>query len=216
MNASIDLKNLERKAWTSYFSDGLLDIYLGLLLFSIAMMETGMGGIENRWLRYLVYLGLILVSWFIFWLGRRFITIPRLGRVKFGSGRQVRKSRMVLLLVLLVAINILLVVLTMLANRYPDTWGRWMPRGLAMQLFICIFVGGAMALVAYYKDFRRGYYIAVIYALTFLASELLELPWAFWVGGALVFIPGLVLFTLFLKNHPLSRTEEARGQTTKG
>jgi hypothetical protein len=85
-----------------------------------------------------------------------------------------------------------------------------------MQLFICIFVGGAMALVAYAKDFKRGYYIAVIYALTFLAAELLELPWAFWVGGALVFLPGVILFILFLKNHPLLQTEETHGQTGSG
>lgn len=34
MSQNINLKELERKAWTSYFQDGLWDMYLGLQLLA--------------------------------------------------------------------------------------------------------------------------------------------------------------------------------------
>jgi hypothetical protein len=209
MNAPIDLKNLERRAWTSYFQDGLWDIYLGLLLFILGLMTSVLYDMESRWLRYLIYFVLIGGAWLLFQAGRRFITLPRLGRARFNVERRKRKARLGLIMSAFLLLNVLLLFLTVAAGRYPETWGRFMPEGLALKLFIGAFVGSAMAFNAYFNDFNRGYYIALVFALTFAGTEILDSPAVFWIGGALIFIPGLVLLVRFLQHYPNPPSEVA-------
>jgi hypothetical protein len=66
-----------------------------------------------------------------------------------------------------------------------------------------LFVGPSMMAIAYFTDFPRGYYIALVMSLgVFL------MIW-FWqpliqVGAAfLILIPGLVLLARFLRQYPL-------------
>lgn len=210
MNDSLDTKNLERRAWTSYYQDGLWDIYLGLLLFILAVMSSAIGGTTA--VRLSLYLVLMGGAYLLFWAGRRWITLPRLGRVKFGAERRRKKTRLTLVMSAFVLLNVLLIGLTVAANNDPDTWGRLMPRGLALQLFIAVFVGSVMAVIAYFNDLARGYYFAVVFALTFAAVEMLDNPALFWVGGALVLIPGLVLLMRFLQQHPLPPGEVMHDQ----
>jgi len=203
MKEPIDLKKLEQKAWTSYYQDGLWDIYLGLLLFILALTSTLLEGLLGDLLKYVVYLVLIASAWGLFQAGRRLITIPRLGMAKFSSQRRKKKKRLSLVLGAFVLVNVLLIFFTVAANRYPATWGRLMPGGLAVWIFIGVFVGSAIASIAYFNDFTRGYYIAVVYGLTFSMVEVLNNPLVFWAGGPLVLVPGLVLFARFLRQHPL-------------
>jgi hypothetical protein len=212
MNAPIDLKDLERKAWTSFFQDGLMDIYLGLLLFILALVSTVLQGMSSAWLRYTIYFALIGAAFLAFWAGRRYITIPRLGRVKFGPERRRKRTRLAVVMSMFVLLNVLLIFLTVAAKNNPHTWGRFMPSELALNLFIGVYVGAAMAIIAYYKDFQRGYYIALVFALTFAGVEFLDNPAVFWIGGGLVFIPGLVLLVRFLRQHPIPPSEVMHDQ----
>ena len=99
MNGSMDLKMLERNAWRSYHQDGLWDIYLGLLLWDLALLlNSSIEWIESDLVRYLAYLVLIGGAFLIFWAGKRFITAPRLGRVKFGPARKRRQLHLALIL----------------------------------------------------------------------------------------------------------------------
>jgi hypothetical protein len=202
MQSSFDLKNVERQAWTAYYQDGLWDIYLGLLLFVAALMSTTLDGLENTLVRLLLYAGLAGGSYLLFWAGRRFLTFPRLGRARFGAERRRKKARLSWVMAGFVALNLLLLALTAAANRDPQTWGRWMPSGWALMLLVGGFIGSVMACTAYFNDFTRGYYIAAVFALTFPAAEVFNSSAVFWVGGALVLLPGLVLLTRFLAAHP--------------
>jgi len=207
VNASLDLKNLERKAWVSYHQDGLFDLYLGLLLFCIAitnsLLEVGL----DSWLRYLIFFILLGGSWLLFWAGKRFITTPRLGQVKFSAARRKRKVQLAIIMSFFVLLNVLLLFLTIGARNNPDTWGRFMPQAELFGLFVGVYVGSAVALIAYFKDISRGYYMALVYAVTFAAVEIFENPALYWIGGALIFIPGVVLFVRFLQRHPLPPSE---------
>ena len=207
MNAPLDLKNLERKAWVSYYQDGLLDIYIGLLLFCIAIMDALLAGIMNIWLRFLIYLILLGGAWLLYWAGKRFITIPRLGRVKFNAARRKRKIILVLILSAFVLLNVLLLILTIAARNNPETWGRLIPQAEPLGLFVGAYVGTAIALVAYFMDFSRGYYIALVYGITFALVEIFNTPAFLWIGGVLVIIPGVVLFVRFVRRHPLPPNE---------
>jgi hypothetical protein len=138
---------------------------------------------------------------------KRFITIPRLGRVKFSAERRKRKTRLAFILSTFVLFNVLLIILTMLAKNNPEQWGRFKPQAEILGLFVGLYVGRAIALIAYFKDISRGYYIALVYAVTFAAVDIFENPALFWIGGMMVFIPGVVLFVRFLQNHPLPPSE---------
>ena len=207
MNASLDLKNLERKAWVSYHQDGLFDLYLGLLLFCIALTNSLLVGVLDSWPRYIIFCILLGGSWLLFWAGRRFITTPRLGRVKFSAARRKRKIHLAIIMSFFVLLNVLLLFLTIAARNNPDTWGRFMPQAGIFGLFVGAYIGSAIALITYFKDIPRGYYMALVYGITFAAVEIFENPALYWIGGALIFIPGVVLFVRFLQRHPLPPSE---------
>jgi len=91
MSQNIDLKALERKAFRSVHQDGLWDIYIGGLLLVLSLMFTipDSGEGELRTLG-LAMLG-VAIMFAIFQLGKKYITTPRMGQVRFGAERQKRK-----------------------------------------------------------------------------------------------------------------------------
>jgi len=212
MKGPLDLKNLERKAWTSYFQDGLWDMYLGVLLATAGLLSYSMALLDVLWIRLLAYFATLGGAWLLFWAGRRFLTLPRLGRARFGAERRQRKATLRRILAGFVALTLLLMAFTVAANNHPDTWGRYLPGEMAMPVLIGALVGSIMMIMAYFNDFSRGFYIALVYTLTFTAAELLTNPAIFWIGAALVFIPGLVLLVRFLLRHPLPPSEVIHDQ----
>jgi hypothetical protein len=208
MNDALDLKTLERNAWRSYHQDGLWDIYLGLLLWELALiLGSGLDWLENEWLRFLFYLVLLGGAWFLFWAGKRYITTPRLGLVKFGPARKRRKLHLALILGGFTLVTVILFILTLAAKNNNAS----LPPGLPVFLFSGLFVGAAIATIAWFNDYPRGYYIAVIYALCFGLGEYLDNFAIFWIGGLLVMVPGVYLFIRFLKEHPKPGVEGGNG-----
>ncbi len=217
IDTAIDLKGLERNAWSSYFQDGLTDFNFGILLLAIAIQDMCKGFIENGLLRILIsFTGIAILGVLVATLARLFITAPRLGRVKFSMKRRRKGWHLSVILGVLVLLTVLMVLVTALANRYPDTWGRIMPSGLGMPAFVAIFVGGIFALIAWFIDFWRGYLIAFLYAISIFLAMWLDAYWVFWISGSLVTVTGIVLFILFLKNHPIPHMEESHDRTGKG
>jgi hypothetical protein len=81
MENKLNLKELERKAWPSFFDDGLWDIYLGVLL---GLM--GISGLLDRTsltedAGMTIYIGLLVITMLAFWAAKRFETVPRIGLV---------------------------------------------------------------------------------------------------------------------------------------
>jgi hypothetical protein len=70
-----------------------------------------------------------------------------------------------------------------------------------------LIVSTGMLLVAYFKDFPRGYYIAVLMSLAVFLMIFLNQPVYPIIIGGLIIVPGLVLFVRFLKTHPLQSDE---------
>ncbi|PXF61074.1 MAG: hypothetical protein C4B59_05805 [Candidatus Methanogaster sp.] len=80
MTRAIDLKELEKKAWTSIFEDGIADIGLGLLLTVATICQ-----IFNESSLYLYSLFIVPALFII--IAKRYITAPRMGVVKFSRER---------------------------------------------------------------------------------------------------------------------------------
>ena len=81
---------------------------------------------------------------------------------------------------------------------------------LAVATLGSLFVGPSMILVAYFMDFSRGYFIAVMMALTVFLMIYLNQPIYAIITGILIAVPGVVLFLRFLQKYPLHREETKR------
>ena len=207
MSQNISLKELERKAWTSYFQDGLWDIYLGLLLLAMAIwaLLSDVGFSES--LGMAIFIGLEVLAMLVLWVGKKIITVPRMGRVKFGRRRKAKLNwvRVVLLLSVLVGAGVFVAGLAMrgnLSERLNAAFffpAAWMVNALVV-----------FSLGAYFLDFNRLYLIGVMYALPvpldimFLKFVDIDLSFiAFGVPAMVILIVGLVMLARFLRDYPL-------------
>jgi len=211
MAENVDLKSLERKAYRSIFEDGLWDLFIGLIILSLGL-STFLSSILNwsdLWISIIPTLILNINALLIFILGKKFITIPRLGIVKFGPKRKSKQQKLKLFLFAFFILNIVLLILpfTNLINSI-----RFEP------LFIALILGlGAITLpfvvVAYFLDFTRLYIYAFLAGLGFFLSEVLYpfvgspldtlLP--FGITGGVIVVIGLYHFISFLKKYNLSK-----------
>lgn len=209
MTEKLNLKELERKAWRSFFDDGLWDIYLGLLLGSM-----GVSGLLDRsslteaW-GMTLYIGLLVLIMLAFWAAKRFITVPRIGRVKFGQQRKVRRFKTALVLFASVVFGLVVMLLTTNNGRdsiTPSFSSALMPVLWAVNMLV---VFGAMG---YFLDFERLYFIGLMYAITIPLNEILISstglrigPTLFLASGALVVAMGVFYLLRFLRNYPTLR-----------
>ena len=180
MPEKINLNELEKKAWTTYFEDGFWDIFFGVILITMGVRSLT----DNVWFTFGIF-GAVLINI----AGKRFITTPRLGHVKFGSGRQKKQLKIgVMILISLLAILVLGTV--MAKTTFP-----------VMAIWLAVFFG----LLAYLMDFPRLF----AYGLIFATSEVIWSmfgeplgPIADLIFGAIILLVGLAVLTRFLKKYP--------------
>lgn len=209
MSEKINLKELERKAWRSFFDDGLWDIYLGLLL---GLM--GVSGLLDRSglsedLGMGIYIGLLVLVMLAFWAAKRFVTVPRIGRVKFGRERKIRRIKTALVLFASVVVGLVVMVLTSAAGRSDAPglpWRALMPAIWAVNMLV---VFGAMG---YFLDYERLYLIGLLYAITIPLNEILMnvtgirfTPYLFFGFGLLIVAMGVFYLSRFLRSYPAGR-----------
>ena len=207
----INLKELERKAFRSTYQDGLWDIYFGLIVICMSFfLYRPVTGYSP--LNIFLMMASMGAAYALFWAGKRFITLPRMGQVKFGEKRARRKKTMMLILGAVVLIQVAFLGIQFIGWRNPEfgaTLNTFLQEKNAMDLVVAIiaslFVGPSMILIAYFIDFPRGYFIAVMMALAVFFAVYLNQPIYPIFIGILVAVPGVVLFLRFLKTYPLHR-----------
>ena len=201
MSQTMNLKDAERKAWSLYFEDGLWDIFFGSLFLAGGLRALT----DSLWAYLLLVAGLL-----IFFLGRRMITLPRLGEIKFG--RQRKKRKIILLIVIMVALVLTLVVLLL------PVLGIATPGPNAGLLFV-ILAPLILAFVAYFLDFNRLYGYAVLMAIFMLLAEFVGLQAgaiAQIVAGLIALIIGLWHLSHFLRAYPMPDEEVMGGGDVDG
>ncbi len=213
MSTQLNLKEIERKAFRSTYQDGLWDMYLGLVVvcMSIFVYRPASGYSP---INIILAVLLITVDHILFRAGKKYITQPRLGQVQFGAVRKQKKQTLAIILGVFVLIQVGLVGLTAFAAANPEV-------GAAVSDYIndrnserlivaaigSLIVGTSMIVMAYFSDFPRGYYIAVMMSLgTFLMIYLNRPVYPIVIGG-LIILPGLALFVNFLKRYPVHQTD---------
>ena len=206
MSQELNLKAIERKAWTSFYQHGLYDLFLGCLLLQLGGVHYLTKLPLSDAAMTVINLGTYLLVLIALIVTKRFITSPRVGWVQFGPRRRVRMFTVTTILFILVGGTF---ILGLIANArgglIKDESQAKLIGTIGIGLFFLVF----FSLTAYILEYKRLYLIGVMYALAYLT------PWIFqqyihidigilaWViPAAVVLGMGLVTLRRFLHDYP--------------
>lgn len=214
----LNLKEIEKKAFRATYQDGLLDINMGGIVACMAYLQTLTDSEETPILGMVVFVAGMIASSLIFWLGKKYITLPRMGQATFGTERRRRSRTLAVVLGFIVVFQVAVVIFSIVVWGNPELQSRLAfleGEHRAMDLLVAsigaVFVGPSVALIAYFSDFLRGYYISLLMAVGVFLMIFLNQPVYLMVCAALIILPGIVLFMRFLLTHPLPPVEARRG-----
>ena len=212
MDEHIDIKEMEKKAWISTFQDGLWDIYFGLLIMGIGF--SWLGGFFG--LPETLDVLLTLFSWdigvlLVFFVGKKYVTRPRMGFVKFGQIRKKRNKILGLFIGLMVVFTLITFIFTILG-----AFQLQLPGFMVMLLIGLLFITLPFSIVAYFLQLKRLYIYALLGGFGLFTSELLVpiigAPYhdiiTFGGIGLVISITGLTIFLKFLQKYPLKKEED--------
>jgi hypothetical protein len=207
----LSLRWLESKSWRANQRDGLFDLF-----FATLFLGLGMGALAD-WLGapdgvpLAVGVAIQVAGVVFLWLARRWITAPRLGRVRFGASRRRRVRTTRLVLAACVAVTAGVVTLTALGGLSGRTVSR-----LTVSAIAALLVFVPLAAIAYFQEFPRMLLYAALFAAGEFGGTLLEgvaglpAPRTIAFGGsALVSAAiGATILLRFLRLPPLDLGQE--------
>jgi hypothetical protein len=205
--AEVDLNQIERAVWMRCYEDGLMEIFLGLMLLlmgsgSVFLETFGMSEMST----ILILLAMAAAAFVLFYLGKRIVTFPRIGRVKFGPKGKARVKKTTIIMSGSALVGLLAFVLaTMLhsgriTNLSPD---------LILPLIWVINSVVVFGLWAWVAGIPRFFFIGILFALPLpLIIGLKELAnvrigyGAFAIPGSIVLLMGVVILARFIMKYP--------------
>lgn len=202
MTPEMNLKELERKAWTAYFDDGILDITAGLFILAFGIGMTTQ------------YTGLAAFAWmvvFFFAAAKKSITLPRVGLVKFSPEREERMKKETSFFVIFFSITAVigLAFFLVLSASIPQSV-KTIVGEMALVGYQLIIAAG-ICLVGYWKQIRRFYgytgflLIAIVVGMLFDipgANPLTIMTYQFTATGVIILLTGLLVLARFFKRYP--------------
>lgn len=215
MSTPQDLRQLEKKIFRATYEDGLLDIYMGLLVAGFGSLAFMPDEGSPRLLYYGLFVGGLSFGILIYQLGKKYVTEPRMGLVTYGAERKRRAATLAVILSVIIGLQALIVGISILLWNVPD-----LARNLGLaaiqpdrekllvSVISALFVGPGMALMAYFTDFQRGYFIAVLLTLAVFLMVWFSSPAPMLTAGGIMIIVGAVLLVRFLRKYPLPSNEE--------
>jgi hypothetical protein len=204
MEENIDLKELEKRAYTSIFQDGLFDMSIGLIV--IGWITNSLGDFFDTPFVITILFSYYTVVGILITLSKYFISAPRMGRAKFGPIRKLNVKR----LIIFSLINTLILVILLLLP-YIGLFQGVRIEGYFFALIIStLFIWLPLSILAFFIKFNRLYIYAIIGGIAFFISEILldYIPYflssciVFGVSGGIIFSIGLRIFLKFLKKYP--------------
>lgn len=199
MSYELDMKEIERKTYMSYSEDGLVDVAIGtvILLWGVLLVVEPSG--------LIALLGPLALG--IWYLGKRFITIPRIGMIQPNQKMERKMRNLAIFLVVLGAIAFG----GILTGRIV---GYAFSSGYSLGILGLVLAGG-ISVLAYLLNAARLYVYAALIFIAFAGGEILSASitafdaFAFSVilAGALILLSGLVVLVRFLRKYPLPALE---------
>jgi len=198
MNEKINLKEIERKAYTSYHQDGIIDIFIALFILSLAASIIA----DMIWLGWMFF----IVGASIYATAKRVITVPRIGFVKFPQ------QRIKMIWIIAVVLGVLstalgLITFMQVESGSTPTWllfaiENYMP-------VIGVSLATAFSVVGYSLRTKRMYAYATLALATFVPGHFLYFPLHYYMFllGTLILLLGLAMLIRFVRRYPLSTTD---------
>jgi energy-converting hydrogenase Eha subunit C len=206
MSDPIDLKELEKKAWKSTFDDGVFEIYFGILHFSLTLGVI-LDNILSESLSTIITLSFIGLGFIFFLIAKKYISQPRIGKVKFAKPRIMRKVKIIGIL----TINFFILLILFLVGNLNPQFKLIFPGYLYGLIVGLLFFTLPLCFVAYFLQFNRLYVIAILTGISFFLDEIFALlmvpePFdsllAFGMISTIILSIGIVVFIRFLKKYP--------------
>ena len=217
MSQQINLKELEKKAYRSTFQDGLFDLLLAIMMVGSAFSSLFMHFGIPRPLSSIIFPLLAVLIWFG---GKKLITIPRMGHVKFGPKRQAAQKKLRIAVVFFVIVTWIALLLTVTRTVRIRQF-----EGLLGALIVdLLFLTVSLSVMAYFLDFDRLYVYAVLYGMAYPFAEFL-FPYvgtpldgiiAFGFTGGIGLVTGLVYLIKFLQKYPKINTSHYPSPVPEG
>jgi hypothetical protein len=193
----IDLREIERKAYTSYHEDGILDIFIGIGVLTAAMyMMTDLFWMAGA--SVAVFTPLYIQA-------KKSITFPRLGQVTFSKKRTGRSKKTMLFIALLNVAGLALGVVFFFAASGPSR-PPWFD--LVVQYYgvvLGLVIAGIQVVFAQLSDLERFNWYAAVTLVVIPSVHLLSTPFFahMVVLGAVVTASGLIQQQRFKLKYPL-------------
>jgi hypothetical protein len=190
MVSDVNLKEIQRKVYMSFFQDGLWDIFLGLFIVGWGLSILT----EAVYLPGVSFLGIYFAIWGI----KKWLIYPRIGYVRFSATSRRRiTTRFVILLIAVLLLGLLVGVLWGIGTR-----PQWL-----VDYFPLIFNGMLAAIVcfaAYWARVNRFYLYAALIFLGAVFHLWLGIQWEFGfiVAGSIIVLIGLGILISFLRKYP--------------
>ncbi len=209
MKRLTDLELLERSAFRRFYDDGLVDVFFGLVLMSMAVGAAASNWLESEIAGTLI---MLVVAFALVWLllgQRRRLLRARLGDFEPGPERRRKISASRLALVGSLFVGILVSALVWVADR----------EGFSLELILPLlwFVNAVVVLgaMAHFLNVPRFYVHGFLFGLAMPLLILPDLLWgvrippwfAFGVPGTVMVVVGVVKLLGFLRRYPPVSTD---------
>ena len=216
MRERVNLKEIERKVYTSYHQDGIIDVSIALIVLGFGIWGVVL---DMAWMGEMFWYSgssgsFFLVFWFIgisvYAAAKRVFTIPRIGFVKFAA-RRVRAMQTSAIIVFS-----LFALLGVVAFIQVEGGGTpiWLLSAIEnLMLVIGVSVAAVFCAVGYTFRIRRMYVYALLNLVMFVIGHFLYFPLYYYVIllGTLILLNGLIMLIRFVRRYPLSATDAMSG-----
>lgn len=210
MSQTVDLKKLEKKAFRSTFQDGLLDMFVGVVILAFALIPL-LDRLGDFW-SSVAFLPAYGLAWLGFRAGKNGITLPRMGRIKPAAERKAMLSKVLAIIALAVGMVAALGLAVIALQQANAPLADWLFPGLLGLLALAGFSAGA-----HFLDLPRFYGYGILVGLAAPVGEILYRragashhgwPITFGIAGGTIFVAGVVMLLRFLRAYPVVRESE--------
>ncbi|MFB0516739.1 MAG: hypothetical protein ACETWG_09080 [Candidatus Neomarinimicrobiota bacterium] len=204
---NIDLEALERGVWQSTFQDGLWDLFIGVFALGFAVTPLINDVLHSDFWSTFSYLPVNLGALLLLFLGKRYITAPRIGRVRYRSARRRRLTALSL-------INVVIFLIGGVVGAIAAVGGRSSMTAIHPYFFGLVILA-VFSLCAYLLNVQRFYIYGILLVTPLLIGEASFLkgwkviafhhgfPVTFGLSALIIITTGITLLVRFIEATPV-------------